>query len=107
MNEPNLPELWQWAEYYCPWSYIAAVRLDHEWLTDLALSRRCGRESSSVCWTAIHAIMQDLRVRRGRYAHWHKRINGLAQQGRARGRRDSGNGRSARPARRSFASDSR
>jgi predicted DsbA family dithiol-disulfide isomerase len=29
MNEPNLPELWQWAEYYCPWSYIAAVRLDH------------------------------------------------------------------------------
>lgn len=23
------PELWQWAEYYCPWSYIAAVRLYH------------------------------------------------------------------------------
>lgn len=21
------PELWQWAEYYCPWCYIAAVRL--------------------------------------------------------------------------------
>jgi predicted DsbA family dithiol-disulfide isomerase len=23
----NIPELWQWAEYYCPWCYIAAVRL--------------------------------------------------------------------------------
>jgi predicted DsbA family dithiol-disulfide isomerase len=22
-----VPELWQWTEYYCPWSYIAAVRL--------------------------------------------------------------------------------
>ena len=22
-----IPELWQWTEYYCPWSYIAAVRL--------------------------------------------------------------------------------
>lgn len=25
----RIPELWQWTEYYCPWSYIAAVRL-HE-----------------------------------------------------------------------------
>jgi predicted DsbA family dithiol-disulfide isomerase len=24
----KLPELWQWAEYYCPWCYIAAVRLN-------------------------------------------------------------------------------
>lgn len=23
----NIPELWQWAEYYCPWCYVAAVRL--------------------------------------------------------------------------------
>jgi predicted DsbA family dithiol-disulfide isomerase len=23
----DLPQLWQWTEYYCPWSYIAAVRL--------------------------------------------------------------------------------
>jgi predicted DsbA family dithiol-disulfide isomerase len=23
-----LPELWQWVEYFCPWSYITAVRLD-------------------------------------------------------------------------------
>ena len=23
----RLPELWEWAEYYCPWCYIAAVRL--------------------------------------------------------------------------------
>ena len=23
----HIPELWQWAEYYCPWCYIAAVRL--------------------------------------------------------------------------------
>jgi predicted DsbA family dithiol-disulfide isomerase len=22
-----MPELWEWAEYYCPWCYIAAVRL--------------------------------------------------------------------------------
>jgi predicted DsbA family dithiol-disulfide isomerase len=26
-NERKLPELWQWAEYFCPWCYIAAVRL--------------------------------------------------------------------------------
>jgi predicted DsbA family dithiol-disulfide isomerase len=25
----SLPELWEWAEYYCPWCYIAAVRLHH------------------------------------------------------------------------------
>jgi hypothetical protein len=24
-----VPELWEWAEYYCPWCYIAAVRLHH------------------------------------------------------------------------------
>jgi predicted DsbA family dithiol-disulfide isomerase len=24
-----IPELWEWAEYYCPWCYIAAVRLHH------------------------------------------------------------------------------
>lgn len=27
MNTETLPELWEWAEYYCPWCYIAAVRL--------------------------------------------------------------------------------
>lgn len=27
MAAQNLPELWEWAEYYCPWCYIAAVRL--------------------------------------------------------------------------------
>lgn len=26
LNKRNLPELWEWAEYYCPWCYIAAVR---------------------------------------------------------------------------------
>jgi predicted DsbA family dithiol-disulfide isomerase len=29
MIEQVIPELWEWAEYYCPWSYIAAVRLHH------------------------------------------------------------------------------
>ena len=29
MTEHTRPELWEWAEYYCPWSYIAAVRLYH------------------------------------------------------------------------------
>lgn len=27
MTDQPLPELWMWAEYYCPWCYIAAVRL--------------------------------------------------------------------------------
>ena len=27
MGERNIPELWEWTEYYCPWAYIAAVRL--------------------------------------------------------------------------------
>jgi predicted DsbA family dithiol-disulfide isomerase len=27
MQNGNIPELWEWAEYYCPWCYIAAVRL--------------------------------------------------------------------------------
>jgi predicted DsbA family dithiol-disulfide isomerase len=27
MQNEKLPELWEWAEYYCPWCYIAAVRL--------------------------------------------------------------------------------
>ena len=27
MNDRLIPELWEWAEYYCPWCYIAAVRL--------------------------------------------------------------------------------
>lgn len=27
MPAQNMPELWEWAEYYCPWCYIAAVRL--------------------------------------------------------------------------------
>lgn len=27
MKNGNIPELWEWAEYYCPWCYIAAVRL--------------------------------------------------------------------------------
>lgn len=26
-TEKNIPELWEWAEYYCPWCYVAAVRL--------------------------------------------------------------------------------
>jgi predicted DsbA family dithiol-disulfide isomerase len=29
MNDRQPAELWEWAEYYCPWCYIAAVRL-HE-----------------------------------------------------------------------------
>lgn len=29
MTQWIVPELWQWAEYSCPWSYIAAVRLYH------------------------------------------------------------------------------
>lgn len=24
----SVPELWEWAEFYCPWCYITAVRLD-------------------------------------------------------------------------------
>src|ERR1041385_4837911 len=27
MNDRPIPELSEWAEYYCPWCYIAAVRL--------------------------------------------------------------------------------
>lgn len=27
MTETKMPELWEWAEYYCPWCYIAAVRM--------------------------------------------------------------------------------
>lgn len=27
MENGNRPELWEWAEYYCPWCYVAAVRL--------------------------------------------------------------------------------
>lgn len=27
MPAKHIPELWQWAEYYCPWCYVAAVRL--------------------------------------------------------------------------------
>ena len=27
MTQTNLPEIWEWAEYYCPWCYIGAVRL--------------------------------------------------------------------------------
>jgi len=27
MENENRPELWEWAEYYCPWCYVAAVRL--------------------------------------------------------------------------------
>ena len=27
MEMNSIPELWQWAEYSCPWCYIAAVRL--------------------------------------------------------------------------------
>jgi predicted DsbA family dithiol-disulfide isomerase len=29
MTDVNLPEIWEWAEYYCPWCYVTAVRL-HE-----------------------------------------------------------------------------
>lgn len=27
MSDRPIPELWEWAEYYCPWCYVAAVRL--------------------------------------------------------------------------------
>lgn len=27
MTEQGLPEMWEWAEYYCPWCYVGAVRL--------------------------------------------------------------------------------
>ena len=27
LDDRPIPELWEWAEYYCPWCYIAAVRL--------------------------------------------------------------------------------
>jgi predicted DsbA family dithiol-disulfide isomerase len=29
MSGTALPEIWEWTEYYCPWSYIGAVRLHH------------------------------------------------------------------------------
>jgi len=28
MSETHVPELWEWAEFYCPWCYIAAVRVN-------------------------------------------------------------------------------
>ncbi len=28
MQNVSVPELWVWTEYYCPWSYIAVVRLE-------------------------------------------------------------------------------
>ncbi len=27
MSDQSIAELWEWAEYYCPWCYVAAVRL--------------------------------------------------------------------------------
>ena len=27
MSTAHLPEIWEWAEYYCPWCYVGAVRL--------------------------------------------------------------------------------
>lgn len=27
VSSTRIPELWEWAEYYCPWCYVAAVRL--------------------------------------------------------------------------------
>ncbi len=27
VHQSGLPELWEWAEYYCPWCYITTVRL--------------------------------------------------------------------------------
>ena len=27
MTGTGVPEIWEWTEYYCPWSYIGAVRL--------------------------------------------------------------------------------
>ncbi|HEU5432796.1 MAG TPA: DsbA family protein [Thermomicrobiales bacterium] len=27
MSQAALPELWTWGEYYCPWTYVATVRL--------------------------------------------------------------------------------
>jgi predicted DsbA family dithiol-disulfide isomerase len=35
MENTSLPELWEWAEYYCPWCYVAAVRL-HKILPEYA-----------------------------------------------------------------------
>ncbi len=29
MAGTDLPEIWEWTEYYCPWSYIGTVRLQH------------------------------------------------------------------------------
>ena len=31
MTDASVPELWQWAEYYCPWCYVTAVRLHKLW----------------------------------------------------------------------------
>ena len=27
MSTAHIPEIWEWAEYYCPWCYVGAVRL--------------------------------------------------------------------------------
>lgn len=28
MEKETIPELWVWAEYYCPWSYVSVARLE-------------------------------------------------------------------------------
>lgn len=33
MIDANLPEIWEWAEYYCPWCYVTAVRLQESLAT--------------------------------------------------------------------------
>jgi predicted DsbA family dithiol-disulfide isomerase len=29
MSDRSIAELWEWAEYYCPWCYVMAVRVHH------------------------------------------------------------------------------
>ena len=43
MSSKDIPELWEWAEYYCPWCYISAVRLQkilHEYQGQVSLHER-------------------------------------------------------------------
>ena len=43
LSVTRIPELWEWAEYYCPWCYVAAVRLQkvmHEYQGRVKLRQR-------------------------------------------------------------------
>ncbi len=37
MSGPSVAELWEWAEYYCPWCYVMASRMHR------VLSKYAGR----------------------------------------------------------------